>query len=472
MFDKRRFIVLIMAVNVVFMLSAQSKKPSWTQKEPNKKDEYFGIVRVQKPTPMDTIPFDPEYKIKAVRSALWKVASQMPWEIDQYNSMFAVLSKKGAYKSSLNDVLLGEIQKSPYFHLAGEWEDETEYWCYVSTKKEDAKLFIDQMIEDKKNTASRMYHEAKALQTEGYIYRAAQKYAEALDSLHPAIFRYLPVPCDTGMVDLGQQIYSSYVDVYKGISLTTEVKTIPAVWGEGVPGSFSVFVSQNKVPLRKLGIITNFEGVISADPTTDEKGYYHFSIENITSKSEMQTISIAIDTDYLMDLPLIYGCNVQEGLHLFPSLKIPIYLFNPKTYVKIDTTEKDSLLSQNLKKLWENNRSDAILIERYDSADVVVETSVGIKKEKDVLTNKYQFIQYSTSLEINVKSVANDAVLTKYEIKDFKLMLPASRTEEQVRQSAVREMIRQMNREFASLVKDYKYNKREIVWSSLFATEK
>lgn len=462
---------LVVVMSVVFMLAAQSKKPAWTQKEPNKKDEYIGIVRVQKPSPMDTIPFDPEYKVKAVRSALWKVASQMPWEIEQNNSLFAVLSKKNAYKSSLNDVLLGEIQKSSYFKLAGEWEDETEYWCFVSVKKDDARLFVEQMVENKKNTALQMFEEAKGLQADGYVYRAAKKYAEALDSLHPAIFRYLPIECDTGMVDLGQQIYDSYVNVYKGVALSTNVKTIPAVYGEGVPGNFSVLVTQNDNPLRKLGIITTFEGILSADPTTDDKGCYHFSIDNITSKSEAQTISIAIDTDYLMDLPLIYGCNVQDGRHLFPSLKIPVRLFNPKSFVKINTIEKDSLLNQSLKKMWENNRTDATLIERFDSADIVVETNVAVKKEKDVTTNKYQFVQYSASMEINVKGIADDVVLTKYEISDFKIMLPAARTEEQVRQSALREMIRQLNREFVAHVENYKFNKRALIWSPLSVEE-
>lgn len=472
MFGKQRIIAFVLLANIVFALVAQGKQPSWTQKEPNKKDEYIGIVRVQKPTPMDTIPFDPEYKVKAVRSALWKVASQMPWEIEQNNSLFAVLSKKKTYNSSLNDVLLAEIQKSPYFQLAGEWENEMEYWCYVSVRKTDAKLFVEQLVENKKNSALRIYEDAKKLQGEGYIYRAAKRYAEALDSLHPAIFRYFPIPCDTGMIDLGLQIYESYANAYKGIALKTNVKAIPAVWGEGVPGSFSILVTQNDVPLRKLGIVTTFDGVVSADPTTDETGYYHFSIENVTSKNEEQIISIEIDTDYLMELPLVYGCNIQKNLHLFPSMKIPIRLFNPKAFVKINTIEKDSLLNKNLKNLWSEYRDDAILIERFDSADIIVDANVLVKKEKDVQTDKYQFVQYSASMEIKVRGVADDTVLTNYEISDFKLMLPASRTEEQVRQAALREMSRQMKREFSDSVKKYEFDKREIVWSSLVATGK
>ena len=464
---KRTAISLSLILGAITMLVAQVKQPSWTQKEPNKKDSYIGIVQTQKPTPMDTIPFDPNYKVNAVRNALWKVASQMPWEIDASKSLFAILSNKGAYKSSLDNVLLAEMQKSPYFQLEGEWESETEYWCYVSVKKDNAKQFIDQMVEDTKAKAKRIYDDAKKLQSEGYVYRAAKMYAEALDSLHPAIFRYLPISDETEMVDLGWKIYDSYTNVYKGIAMTTEVKSIPAVHGEGVPGSYSVLVTQNGVPLRKLGIITTYDGVVTSSPTTNDEGCCIFSIDNVTSKEAKQTVNFTIDVEYLMDLPTVYGCNVLEGTSLFPSLKVPINLFNPKELVKINTVSTDSLLRLNLTNLWNNNRDEMELIERFDSADVVVEVDAKVVKEKDVPTGKYNFVQHNASLEITVKGVKDDVILTQYAIKDFKIILPASRTEAQVRQSALREMIRQMNREFANSVKNYKFDKREMVWRSL-----
>ena len=96
---------------------------------------------------------------------------------------------------------------------------------------------------------------------------------------------------------------------------------------------------------------------------------------------------------------------------------------------------------------------------------------VNIAKDKDLPTDKYQLTQYSTGLNIKVKGVADDVVLTEYVISDFKLMLPASRSDEKVRQSALREMIRQMNREFPQLIKNYQFDKRLLVWRSLASTE-
>ena len=46
-------------------------------------------------------------------------------------------------------------------------------------------------------------------------------------------------------------------------------------------------------------------------------------------------------------------------------------------------------------------------------------------------------------------------------------MLPASRTEAQVRQSDLREMIRQLNRELPSKIEEFKFDKRELVWRSI-----
>lgn len=467
LFRRRVFLMLGVVCCTFSMLSAQVKKPSWVQKEPVAKDAYIGIVKMVKPVSPDSISNIEYHKGEAVREALWKVASQLPWEVEQNLSLFAYLNKEGMYKASLNDVLLDEMQKSPYFMLVGEWEDETEYYCYVSVKKKAALEFIEGLIESKKIRALEMYEEAQDFESEGLLYKAAAKYIEILDSLHPAIFRYLPVPNDTGFVDLGQQIYNSYLDVYKGISMSAGEEKILAVYGEAVPADFSVSITKNGVPLRRLGVIAEFDGTITVSPTTDDEGICHFSIDNITSKNENQMISLTIDTEYLMDLPFVYGCNAVEGRHLFPSLKIPVQLFNPNAYVKINTAPTDSLLLKNLKTLWVNNRDDVELVERFDSADIIVDIEVGIVKEKDIPTEKYQFVQYNTSLNIKVNGVADNVLLTEYGIKDFKLMLPATRTEAQVRQAALREMIRQMNREFPDYLKKYQFDKREIKWRSL-----
>ena len=173
----------------------------------------------------------------------------------------------------------------------------------------------------------------------------------------------------------------------------------------------------------------------------------------MTSRQDLQAVKFSIDTEYLMELPPVYGCNAIDGRHLFPSLKIPVKLFDTRALVKINTATSDSLLRQSLRTLWSTNSDDVAFTERFDSADIIVDVEVNIAKDKDLPTDKYQLTQYSTGLNIKVKGVADDVVLTEYVISDFKLMLPASRSDEKVRQSALREMIRQMNREFPQLIK-------------------
>ena len=468
------FVVKRMALSLLYLaiavstLQAQGNKiPSWVKKEPVRKDSYIGIASTLKPTPMDTVPFNPNYKEETQRVALWKVANLLPWEIDQTSSLFAVLSQKGLYQSSLNDLLLAEMKESPVFSKFEEWENETEYWCFYSIKKVDGKDFIEQLVESTKAKGESMYAEAKELQNQGYLYKAAQKYIETLDSLHPAIFRYLPVPNDTGMVDLGQLVYDAYLDVYKDIAMNTEVSVMPAIYGEEIPGTYAVSVTQNGNPVRNLSLVPRFEGVVNAMPATDADGRYLFSIGNILSTATDQSLGFEVDTELLLDLPPVYGCNPLKGRHQFPSIEILISLFTPKAYTKIDVAETDSLLKLNLENIWKNNREDAILVENSDSADVVVEYAVNIDVEKLIDTEKYHFVQYNGNLYIKAKGVVDDVVLTEYEIKDFKIMLPASRSEAQVRQSTLREMIRQLNREFPDRVSDFYFDKREIVWRPL-----
>ena len=468
---KRIAVVLCLTVAVT-TLQAQTKIPTWVKKEPIRKDSYIGIAKAAKPNPMDTIPYNPFYKEDTQRTALWKIASQMPWNVDVKSSLYSKLLEKGLYKASLNEVLLREIQQSSTFVLEAEWENDTEYWCYYSVKRNAANDFIKQLVDSTMALSLQMYNEAKLLQEEGYLYKAAQKYIETLDSLHPAIFRFLPVSNDTGVVDLGQLTYESFLDVYKGINMITDIKSIPVIYSEAVPGKYAVVVMQNGVPLRNLGLITDFEGVISASPTTDENGTCYFTIDNVSSPAQEQTIGFRIDTEYLMELPLVYGCNPLQERHLFPSIKIPLYQFSPKVYTKINTAATDSLLRVNLCNIWKTYRDDVVFTERYDSADVVVDIEVKIVKKSDIDTEKYKFTQYKTALGIKVKAVADDVVLTEYKIEDFDLMLPASRNANLVRNAALREMIRQMNRELPEKVEKYVFDKRELVWRQLISISK
>lgn len=466
-FMKRIAVSLLYLTIAVSLVQAQGKTPAWVKKEPQRKDSYIGIAKAAKPNPMDTIPYNPFYKEETQRAALWKIASQMPWNVDVESSLYAKLMGKELYKTSLNEVLLGEILKSPLFVMEAEWENETEYWCYYSIKQNVANEFIVQLVDSTLAKGVRMYNEARLLQEEGYLYKAAQKYIETLDSLHPAIFRYLPVSSDTGFVDLGQLVYESYLNVYKGIEITTDVRSIPAVYNEEVPGKYAVVVMQDGIPLKNLGVFTEFNGVISATPNTDENGMCYFSIDSVSSQAEQQSIGFRIDTEYLMRLPSIYGCDSLHGSHLFPSLQIPLYLFSPKVYTKINTAITDSLLKVNLYNVWRNNRNDVVLTECSDSADVIVDIDVDIVKKSDFNTGKYQFAQYQSTLAIKVKGVADDVVLTEYMIEDFDIMLPASRNTNQVRNAALREMIRRMNRELPEEIKEYRFDKRELVWRQL-----
>lgn len=120
---KRIAVVLCLTVAVT-TLQAQTKIPTWVKKEPIRKDSYIGIAKAAKPNPMDTIPYNPFYKEDTQRTALWKIASQMPWNVDVKSSLYSKLLEKGLYKASLNEVLLREIQQYKYQYRYWFGQDE------------------------------------------------------------------------------------------------------------------------------------------------------------------------------------------------------------------------------------------------------------------------------------------------------------------------------------------------------------
>lgn len=461
---RRTIVFFCVTFFIVPSLFAQGNRPSWIDADPESKESYIGIAKTIKSTLTDTLSVT-RYKEETYLDALWRIANQMPWGVDKEKSLFAVLYNKGLYKSSLNDVLLAEIRKSPFFKLKDEWEDEDEYWCYATIRKEDAENFIEHLVQNRRISAERIYSEAKNIQTNGNIYHAALKYVEALDSLHPAIFRFLPMRIDTGYVDFGEQLYDSYLNVYKDIRISTDVNIIPAIYNEGVPIELFVKVTQDSIPLQKVGIITTFKGDISVDPTTDNEGNCCFIINNIESNKNDQFINFAIDTDYLTDIPAVYGTNALKEASHFPSLRVPIKLFSPNTSIFINT--QDSLLEENLKQIWRNAKDDVSFTKHIDSTDIVVDTELNIAKEKDISTNKYQLTRYNATMSIKARGVVDNSILLDYTLEDFKISLPSSRQETHVRESVIWQISKQLKREFTPIVNEYKFDKRSIVWNSL-----
>lgn len=454
------FCIIMCSVSTFF---AQNEKPAWTQIEQQDSSIYIGILQLAKPAHIDSLSML-LYKQKAKVDAFWKVFIQIPWNIEQEESLFAVLSREGLYKASLYEVLLGEMQKSPYF-VFEEWENESEYWCNVSAEKQQVEVFIEHFVQRARKSAECLYNDAKKLQADGYIYRSAKKHIEALDSLHPAIFRFLPIPNDTGYIDLGKQIYDSYLNIYDSIVITSDISNIPAIYDEGIPMRLSISIAQGDVPLRKLGVKSVFDGLVKIDPTTDAKGECYFSIDYVASPQKEQRIEFMVDSEYLMDLPLVYGCDVLKNRFSFPSLAIPINLITPNALVCINAT--DSLLGQSLEQIWMSQRNDIVITKCADSADIVVTTELKIDKEKDVVTRDYKFVQYCASLKIIANAHADNEQIVDYDIRDFSIMLPASRRSEQVRETVIRELNRQIERKFPNYVKGYKYDKRKTIWSSI-----
>ena len=452
-----------MALCIATSLVAQDYRPSWIETPPQNDSTYRGIVKVVKPLDLDSLSVE-IYKQKGRSDALWEVFTQMPWNIEQEHSLYASLLRERLYNTSLYGILSGEMEKSSFF-MFEEWEDGNEYWCHASVTMQDAEEFIEQLIYRSKNSGYRLYNEARRLQANGCIYRAARKYVEALDSIHPAIFRFLPILKDSVCVDLGREIYNGYLNVYKNVVMTSETKDIVAIYGKGVPMDFSFLVTQDGVPLPNLEIMSKFEGLVNVSPSTDVNGECRFSIGRITSEEKNQHLEFMIDAEALTDLPPVYGCNAIKNEISFPSFEIPIHLEEPQTLVLINT--QDTLLKQRIEQIWMSNRADVKFTEHPDLADIVVNVDLNIEKEKYITTEYYRLAQYNTSLHIKANEIVDNKPILEYEIKDLKIVLPASRNDEHTQQTVKHEVIRQLEREFPDYVKEYKFDIRKIIWNSL-----
>lgn len=462
------------------LYSAAPKKPQWVTKTPAPADAYIGISKMSKVTvTVETEGDSAEsaeavipsmfagglYKTAAKEQACKQIMSSLQLAVES-ESLFGYMFTKRIYTQSFDDVFMAELMKSPYFTLAGEYEEDDDYWCYFSLKKTDFDMFLQQ-LEDSVSTAAETYwKDGLAYQEEGALFKAAKCFAMALNQIHPMIFKRHMVRYNYEDVDLYRAIYDSYVNVYSDISFNVSESDIPAVAGEKIPHTFTLSLMQKTKPVRDISIVSEYsDGELSATPVTDANGQIRFSIDK-AGKSAVQTISFSIDSDPLFDVPQTYATK-QFVKQAFPSDSVKVTLFNPLVKVYVNVEPSDSVISQTMCSLVES-REDMMLVSSADSADLVFTAKIESRLDKaSVSKEKFNVSQYVASVDMELKSVYLDKVLLEKSIKDFRMMVPGTVSQEKAMHSACREMCRQLKRELPAPFAGIEYDKRQLVWSQL-----
>ncbi len=491
---KRANAILLAAV-ASFMLSSfpttvrsqnkTAKKPAWITKAPTVKNTYVGIASVSKRTmnpdgnnPESAIAqasssiivsqlfFNDKYKENGKIEAEKKILTSLHLAVDA-NSLLGNLILKGAYNVSFDDVFIENVFNTPLLKFQDEWEDDEEYWCYYSITESDYKARMESLEDSICGQAETLWKLGMSYQQDGMLFTAAKTFTEALELIHPLIYAQHNIKYDFETVDLFTSIYNSYIHVYDNINLTCSVSEIPAVAGESVPATFKVTVDQNGTPVRKVGIMIDYDGTIDGAYMTDDNGTATFSIVKATDEPE-QTISFSIDKDGIYGLPETYVFKqLTAGADKLGTTQTTVRLFDPTNYICYSVNPSDSATEKAIGDLLAA-RKDLVVVDEAGKADLILEAKPAIILDQASDPKaKWPIDKYTAALNVTIREASSGKELFQYNIDDFQYLAPSGRTKEQVLHSAAREMTRQLLREFPDKSASFSYDKRALVWSTL-----
>ena len=486
---------ILMAALAAFMLSSlplnvysqsnNSKKPTWITKAPTVKNTYVGIASVSKrsmnPDGNNTeVPnvqttssiivsqlfFNDKYKESGKIEAEKKILASLHLAVDA-NSLLGNLILKGAYNVSFDDVFIESVFNTPLLKFQGEWEDDEEYWCYYSITESDYKARIEFLEDSICGQAETLWKLGMSYQQDGLLFTAAKTFSEALDLIHPLIYTQHQIKYDYETVDLFTSIYNSYIHVYDNINLTCSISEIPAVAGESVPATFKVSVDQNGTPVKKIGIIIDYDGTVDGAYMTDDNGTASFSIVKATDEPE-QTISFSIDKDGIYGLPETYVFKqLTAGADKLGTTQTTVRLFDPTNYICYSVNPSDSATEKAVGDLLAA-RKDLVVVDDISKADLILEAKPAIILDQPADPKaKWPIDKYIAALSVTIKEASSGKELLQYVIDNFQYLAPSGRTKEQVLHSAAKEMTRQLLREFPDKSASFSYDKRSIVWSKI-----
>jgi len=461
-----------------------AKKPTWVTKAPAVKGTYVGIASVSKRSmnpdgeqtdnaaaPASSIIvsqlfFNDKYKESGKREAEKKILASLHLAVDA-NSLLGDLIVKGIYASSFDDVFIDKVFNTPLLKKQGEWEDDEEYWCYYSITEKDYQTRIKSLEDSICGQAETIWKLGMSYQKDGMLFNAAKSFAEALNLIHPLIYTQHKIKYDFENVDLFTSIYNSYLHVYDDIKLTCSQNEIPAVAGESVPATFKVTVDQKGTPVRKAGVVIEYEGIIDGTLITDENGSASFSIVKATNEP-LQTISFSLDKEGMLDLPETYvSKQLIAKAEKIGTAQASVKLFDPNNYIYINVSPADSATEKALNDLI-GARKDLTIVTDKSKADLILDVNIASKLDQEAEPNaKWPINKYLSSLSLTLNDVSSGNTLLQYGINGFQYLAPANRTKDQVLHSSAKEMSRQLTRELPDKLKQFNYDKRSLLWSTL-----
>lgn len=430
-------------------LAANAQTPEWVTVHPVSEKEYVGIGSA----PLS----DTDHVRAATQNALGDIASQIAVRVED-DSFLHIVDIDGHSREMLEDKIRTNATEWIEGHkLVATWTSSDTYYVYYTLDKGLYSRKYEEKQTKTVNTALQYLENGKHAEQSQSLAEAALLYAKGLETVEPWLFMDLSYYTAGGArKNIAAELYDAYINVFSGMVITTSVYQTEGEPFKPVPEPVAACLSKDGEVIPNIRLKAEFTrgaGETTPPSATDFTGTAEFYITNITSKEQVQEVTISIDDSFIDALPS--GSRALVKSVSLPSAKISIIVSAPPATLYLHIGDNDLEGCENhIRNLLGNNSFS--LTDDPDSAQCFAELNSLIELGNPVSGGNYDLNVCYCTLILKIYDNNSGETLLDYSVNRLKVLSPVHKSAEGTLAAAVREVMKRVNRELPEMLKKVK----------------
>ncbi len=439
-------LIITLSIILCGALATLAQAPQWVIDRPISSTEYIGIGYA----PLS----DPDHQQVATQLALADIASQIALKVES-NSLFQKIDLDGKSHEILEEQILNSAQTWIEGHqLVDSYQSTDTYYVYYSLNKSVYAKNAEKRRKQAVSVGLDYLYKGQTEEANMNLSQAASMYIKGIEAVQPWAFMDLSTRIDGMQINVPIELYNACVNLYGGMSITTNVSNVEAQMYKAVAEPLAGCLSKNglvvpNVPLQ--AVFVKGAGDITPAIATDYNGTSEFYVSNITSKEQVQDIRIEIAPEYFEQLPALYReIFLTKSL---PSAKITLSLQEmPITaYFSVSFDHDLEGIETRISSILANNHFT--FTENQDEAQCFIELSTKLDIGNVVTGGAYDLNTYYCSLFLKIYNNSTNEILLDYSVNNVKVLSPTTKSVADALNTCNREVFKRVNSELPKQIK-------------------
>lgn len=402
----------------------------------------------------------------AMLDAVGKLYDQFTMEVDSTSLLANLLQQDSTLQIDRRTPWIEAAVKSEAFRVKDTLQQDTAYWVFVQTTAEDMQKYAEQQRMTRMMQASEYLIRAHISREQSNLLGAAKEYTKGLIAIQPCMHQSMASELLEGK-DVGMQLLSEYVTVLDGISIKAMRDSLPVVLGEEVPVDLHFSVQANGKPVVGMPVEGWVDdGQLEADSQTDQQGMVKLHIKKSPAK-DLLTAGVTLKHDLLSMIEDNYAKPFlsQHLGNQFPKAQTRLVAFDPTPTFFVDLDKMDREHSDSLAVVFARHGMKQVFDKKQ--ADLICTLAYQDERGEAVKRGNYTMATTVCTMSVRILVKETGYELANYYLSGFKMVHPASKTQEELHRRALQLMMRRASDEMPASFDKVSYDKRKVVYGKL-----